>query len=148
MDDRLWILVVDIHMHIIICMYKVTVDLSEKLTTSSENTCKGTSVINYVLEVSVISIHKRRLKVDATLVVYPKTNHRTYCVDGGVGGIIHVVVLIIIHGVEVLIFFLVKPLLSRNSLFLSGVVQDYNFFTIYTYVLLNVLTLKRSMTLL
>ena len=117
----------------IICMYKVTVDLSEKLTTSSENTCKGTSVINYVLEVSVISIHKRRLKVDATLVVYPKTNHRTYCVDGGVGGIIHVVVLIIIHGVEVLIFFLVKALLSRNSLFLSGVVQDYNFFTIYTY---------------
>ena len=108
MADHLRILVV---FGCVICVYKVSVDVSEKLTTSSENTCVyQQKVINFVLEVSVISVHERRLEIDSALIVYPKSDHRPYCVDGGGGGWVIHVVLLVVHRVEVVIFFLIKAL--------------------------------------
>ena len=51
-----------------------------------------------------------RLEIDPALVVYTKSDHRPYCFDGGGGGWFIHVVLLVVHRVEMVIFFLIKAL--------------------------------------
>ena len=70
----------------------------------------ATVCLTYVLEVSITSVHDMRLEIDPALVVYTKSDHRPYCFDGGGGGWFIHVVLLVVHRVEVVIFFVIKAL--------------------------------------